>query len=143
MHAADAKMMETGDMSVNRKNRPDKMSPVFKIFSRVFPLFIKTGKFEVFIPDFTIDESFELSACGFDARIIHLPGHSKGSIGILTSESSLLCGDFLYNMLGFSYIDDLSDFRSSIEKLKKLNVNMVYPGHGRPFSMEGLLRKYN
>ena len=141
IHTADAEMVERGDMSVNRKTKPDKMSLIFKIISQIFPLFIKPGKFDVFSPDLTIDEDFDLSIYGLNARVIHLPGHSKGSIGVLTTEGNLFCGDLLYNMLGFNCIDDLSDYRSSIEKLKKLNVKMIFPGHGKPFSMDRFLRK--
>jgi hydroxyacylglutathione hydrolase len=142
IHAADAGMVERGDMSLNRKTKPDKMSLIFKIMSRIFPLFIKTGKFDVFKPDLAIDEGFNLSAYGSEASVVHLPGHSKGSIGILTAGGDLFCGDLLYNMLGFNCIDDLSDYRNSIEKLKKLNIRMIHPGHGKPFSMERFRRKY-
>jgi glyoxylase-like metal-dependent hydrolase (beta-lactamase superfamily II) len=29
----------------------------------------------------------------------------------------------------------------SIERLKSLNIRKVYPGHGRPFTMEELVQK--
>jgi hydroxyacylglutathione hydrolase len=138
--AADLPMVERGDMKWNRKARPDKFSLTFKIMSSVVPLFVKTGKIDTFKPDLTVDDSFDLSEYGFNARVIHTPGHSKGSIGVLTAEGDLFCGDLLYNMLGFNFIDDLADFQSSIEKLKKLNVKMVYPGHGRPFPAKRLLK---
>jgi len=142
MHAADAGMVERGDMSVNRKTKPDKMSLIFKIISWTTPLFVKPAKFEVFSPDLTIDESFDLSVYGSDARIIHLPGHSKGSIGVLTTDGDLFCGDLLYNMLGFNFIDNFADFRGSIEKLKPLNIKTIFPGHGKPFPMKRFLSKY-
>lgn len=142
MHADDAGMVERGDMSVNRKTKPDKMSLIFKVLSSVMSLFIKPGIFDGFKPDLTIDESFELSPYGLDARVIHLPGHSKGSIGVLTAGGDLFCGDFLYNMLGFNMIDNLSDHRTSIEKLKKLNIRIIYPGHGKPISIDRFRRKF-
>jgi glyoxylase-like metal-dependent hydrolase (beta-lactamase superfamily II) len=141
MHSDDTGMVESGDMSVNRKAKPDEMSFVFRMMSRVMPLFIRVGKLEVFKPDLTIDEDSDLSGYGFDVSVVHLPGHSKGSIGILTKDGDLFCGDFLYNMLGFSMIDDMSDHRTSIEKLRKLDVKTIYPGHGKPFPMTGFLAK--
>jgi hydroxyacylglutathione hydrolase len=134
IHPDDAPMVERGDISLNRKARPDKMSLIFKIISKIFPLFIKATKFEVFKPDLVIDENFDLSAYGSEARIVHLPGHSKGSIGVLTSGGDLFCGDLLYNMRGFDCIYDLNDFNQTMSNLKKLNVKTVYPGHGKPFS---------
>ncbi len=139
MHKNDLEMVERGDMSWNRKAKPDKVSFFFKVVS----LLVKPGKFESFIPDFFIDEGFELSKYGFEASVIHLPGHSKGSIGILTKDGNLICGDLIYNLgkPGFPfYSDDLTDFNTSIEKLKNLTINTVYPGHGKPFPMKKYLK---
>jgi len=142
MHADDSGMVESGDMSVNRKVKADKMSLIFRIISSVTPLFIKVGKFNVFKPDLAVDESFNLGTYGLDARVIHVPGHSKGSIGVLTAGGDLFCGYLLYNMFGFNYIDNLFDHKSSMEKLKKQNIKTIYPGHGKPFTMEQFRRKY-
>lgn len=141
MHIADVEMVKRGDMSWNRKAKPDKVSLTFRILTSVMPLFLKMDKLETFTPDLTIDEDFNLKNYGLDARVVHLPGHSKGSIGILTAGGDLFCGDLMYNMLGFNYIDDLSDYKNSIEKLKKLNVKTIFPGHGKPFSIEQFRRK--
>jgi glyoxylase-like metal-dependent hydrolase (beta-lactamase superfamily II) len=142
MHADDVGMVERGDMSWNRKAKPDKISMIFRIMGLIAPLF-KPGKFETFRPDLTIDESFALSPYGFDAQVLHLPGHSKGSIGILTSGGVLFCGDLIYNFFGKPgclYINDLADFYASVEKLKSFKINTVYPGHGKPFPMEQFIK---
>lgn len=132
-------MVERGDMSWNRKAKPDKFSVIFRIMS----FFVRPGKFDTFTPDLTIDESFDLSEYGLDARILHLPGHSKGSIGILTSGGDLFCGDLLYNIgIGIPFIDDLADFNASIEKLKSLGIRTAYPGHGKSFPMEQFMRRH-
>ncbi len=135
MHHGDVGMVERGDMSWNRKDKPDKMSIVFRIVSLV----VRPGKFDTFRPDLIIDEGFDLSEYGLDARVLHIPGHSKGSIGVLTRGGDLLCGDLFYNMgIGgrTPYIDDLSDCRTSVERLKRLQIATVYPGHGKPFPMD-------
>ena len=134
MHESDSGMVERGDMSWNRKTKPDKFSIIFRIMSS----FVKPGKFDTFKPDMTINEDFALSQYGFDALVLHLPGHSKGSIGILTTGGDLFCGDLVYNLVrpATPFIDDLADFSASIEKLKRFKINMVYPGHGKPFPMD-------
>lgn len=134
MHKDDAGMVERGVMGWNRKARPDRMSLLFKIITRV----VKPGKFATFKPDLYIDETFDLSAYGLAAKVLHLPGHSKGSIGVLTANGDLFCGDLLYNFFGrpnSQFIDDMSAFNASIDKVKKLNVQTVYPGHGKPFPL--------
>lgn len=35
-----------------------------------------------------------------------------------------------------SIMDDLTAAHVSLEKLKRVEINTVYPGHGEPFSME-------
>jgi hydroxyacylglutathione hydrolase len=84
MHPADSPMVEQGDMQWGRKAHPDRYSPVFKITSVVSTLFIKSGKFETFKPDVSVEDGLDLAVYGFDARIINTPGHSKGSISVLT-----------------------------------------------------------
>lgn len=154
MHAADAGMVERGDMSWNRKVKPDKINIIFKLMMSLMPLLAKGHKLQTFKPDFTIDEGFDLAEYGFDAKVLHLPGHSKGSIGILTTGGdlstlpsiagpALFCGDLLYNFFGKPgclYIDDLADFKASIEKLRGLEIKTVYPGHGKPFPLEQFLK---
>lgn len=152
LHPVEAPLVERGDMSCTRKAKPDKIGFIFRVMIPLAPLFFKTNAFEYFKPDFTVDEGFDLSEYGFNARILHLPGHSKGSIGILTPNDFSLqpagagpvvfCGDLLYNFIGrpsCQLIDDLADFNASLDQLKKLGVKTVYPGHGKPFPLEHAL----
>ncbi|MCX6255754.1 MAG: MBL fold metallo-hydrolase [Bacteroidia bacterium] len=144
MHFDDSVMVEQGSMNWNRKDKPDKFSLMFRAMS-LMSFFFNPGKFETFVPDIFIDETFNFSQYGFNAKIIHVPGHSKGSIGIMTTDGSLICGDFLYNFFGNpsqEFCDNLVDFYASVEKLKKLKINTFYPGHGKPFTMEQFLKKY-
>jgi hydroxyacylglutathione hydrolase len=106
---------------------------IFRVMSFIFGKIIKPSKFETFTPDIHFQDGQSLSEYGIDAVVLHLPGHSKGSIGILTDEGDLFCGDLRYNIPGFNFIDDLADYRSSIEKLKSYQINTVFPGHGKPF----------
>ena len=84
-----------------------------------------------------------MSAFGFDARVIHIPGHSKGSIGVITNTGDLFCGDLLQNTkkpAKNAMIVDDDAFDASVEKLKQLKINTVYPGHGKPFQMEQFIK---
>ena len=140
MHHDDSGMVEHGDMSWNRKAKPDKISITFKIMTTIFGKLSKPGNFNTFKPDFLVEDGQGLSEYGFGAKVLHLPGHSKGSIGILTAGGDLFCGDLLYNFAGFNFIDDLEDFHASIRKLKSLKINTVYPGHGKSFPMSSFYK---
>ncbi|HVP17516.1 MAG TPA: MBL fold metallo-hydrolase, partial [Spirochaetia bacterium] len=133
IHRDDAGMVEHGDMGWNRKKKPDAMSFIMKLMAFVMQVILKAAAFETFTPDLLVDESFDMSRYGLEASILHLPGHSKGSIGILTPAGALYCGDLLYNMPGFCCIDTLGDFESSVRKLKDRGITTIYPGHGKAF----------
>lgn len=136
MHEADSGMVEHSDMFWNRK------TPNFLVKSLMGFVF-RLGKMDRFKPDFYIKEGDNLSDYGFDAEVIELPGHSQGSIGLLTADGNLFCGDLLANEDKpdvWSIIDDHKAAKASVEKLKGRTINMVYPGHGRPFPMQLFLR---
>jgi len=136
MHYDDSGMVERGDMFWNRKNS----NILIKI---IFGLFFGLSKSDRFKPDFYIEDGYDFTGYGFDAKALHLPGHSKGSIGILTTDGNLFCGDLLINMnqpTPTSLVDDSAKLNVSIEKLKSLKINTVYPGHGKSFSMSSFTK---
>jgi glyoxylase-like metal-dependent hydrolase (beta-lactamase superfamily II) len=141
MHSLDAGMVERADMGWNRKAKADRYSLIFRLIGFAAKAFSGGDKFDKFEPDVLIDERFDLSTYGLKARILHIPGHSKGSIGLLTEGGELFCGDFAYNIPGFQFIDDLTDHSKSMEKLKQLRIETIYPGHGKAFPMSVLLRR--
>jgi len=125
-------MIERGDMFASRNSG----NPIFKAMA---PVLFKFGKSNRVTPELRLSEEFDLSAYGFDARVISLPGHSRGSIGILTSEGDLFVGDLLENTKQpalNSIMDNRAAAQASVEKLKNLNVKLIYPGHGTPFAMD-------
>jgi glyoxylase-like metal-dependent hydrolase (beta-lactamase superfamily II) len=140
IHSLDAEMVRNGDMSVGRKRLPDRNTFAFRLITRASGFLGKLGgtcvDFENLEPDVLLEDGQDLSAYGLAARVVHLPGHSSGSIGILTGDGDLFCGDLLVNVLRPAlhyYIDDLPQAKESIRKLSGLGVRTVYPGHGKPF----------
>jgi hydroxyacylglutathione hydrolase len=132
MHKADSGMVERGDMLWNR-NKPNMLIRI------VFRLFFRLSESDRFKPDVYIEEGYDFSGYGFDAKVLHLPGHSKGSIGILTARGDLFCGDLLVNTdkpAKNTLVDDSGALEASVDKLQTLEIKTVYPGHGKPFQME-------
>ncbi|MBY8999143.1 MAG: MBL fold metallo-hydrolase, partial [Candidatus Thorarchaeota archaeon] len=59
-------------------------------------------------------------------------------IGILTDNGDLFCGDLFSNVKKpepNSVVDDLDELNESIARVKDLQIEMIYPGHGQPFRM--------
>ncbi|MGB3459978.1 MAG: MBL fold metallo-hydrolase [Halobacteriota archaeon] len=128
MHHDNSGMVERGDTFWNRR----KGNILLGMIARILFGF---GKKERFKPDLYIEDGYDLSEYGFDAKVLYIPGHSKGSIGILTADGDLFCGDLLENTdkpVLSSIIDDLAAANASVEKFKSLKINTVYPGHGKP-----------
>lgn len=139
MHPDDLGMVEHGDMFRNRKAGNFIIRWLAKILFRL-------KESDRFKPDLFLEDGDDLSEFGFDARVLSIPGHSKGSLAVLTSGGDLFCGDLLENIKKpklNSIIDDLETASASIEKLKELTVSTVYPGHGRPFGLEQFIRDRN
>ncbi|MBU7000983.1 MAG: MBL fold metallo-hydrolase [Theionarchaea archaeon] len=138
MHHDDKGMAEHGDMFWNRKKGN-------VVLGMILPVLSGFGQKERFEPDVIVDEGYDLSEFGFDARVLHLPGHSRGSIGILTADGTLFCGDLLENRgtPGLSSImDDPDTAHASVERLKNVKIQRVYPGHGEPFLMEEFMKPF-
>jgi len=132
MHPDDAGMLEQGDMFFNRK-KPN------AVIAALLPLFAGFGKAERGKPDLLLREGDNLVGYGLDARIISIPGHSQGSIGILLASGDLFCGDLLVSSKSpglNSLIDDMPAAQASLQKLAGMQIGMVYPGHGDPFQLE-------
>jgi len=110
MHHEDTGMVEYGDMSWNR--RPP--NPIMRLFKSILGL----GKSDRFKPDLELEDGCDLSEYGLHANVIHIPGHSRGSIGVLTDDGILFCGDLLANTKKpdfWSIIDNFSEAKASAD----------------------------
>ena len=82
-----------------------------------------------------IKEGDDLSFYGINAKIIELPGHTAGSIGVDVEGTDLLVGDALDNWItpgtGHLY-SDRDALKLSAEKIRNLGARKIYYGHGKP-----------
>ncbi len=129
MHAADLGMAERGDMFCNRKKGN-------ALIRKLAPFLFGFGSKDRFTPDLLVDEGFDLSPYGLTAQLFSLPGHSRGSLGLLVvaqAGNSLFCGDLLENTTTpalNSIMDDPQAASASLARLNALPIHTVYPGHG-------------
>lgn len=82
-----------------------------------------------------VKDGDDLSAYGINARVIELPGHTLGSIGVDVEGRHLIVGDELDNWVkpgeGHLYYD-LDAIRKSADKIRALGERTIYYGHGNP-----------
>jgi len=143
VHRGEIDALRSGRMHASRSPNPDHRSPLFAFALRVMALLARLRgddtAFEPCEPDLLLDDCADLSAFGLAAEVLHLPGHSRGSIGVLTAERDLFCGDLFVNVTSPSVhylVDRRDEFTRSIARLAEICVRTVYPGHGRPFEFD-------
>ena len=81
-------------------------------------------------------------------KVMHLPGHSSGSIGlweeatgILFSGDAIYDGPLLYDLPG----SNIDDYIKTMEDLLQLDVRIVHGGHEKSFDrsrLSGIAKKY-
>jgi glyoxylase-like metal-dependent hydrolase (beta-lactamase superfamily II) len=140
MHPNDLPMAERGDMLANRKST----NFLNRMVAFLTPRLMGFNRSERFSHDLYLKDGDRLTEYGLEAEILSIPGHTQGSIGILTSNGDLFCGDLFENTTkpGLNTImDDLAAAQASVEKLKGYAINTIYPGHGESFQMTFLQSK--
>jgi len=133
LHKDDLSWAEKG---VSQKRKVMTFSA--KLFILIRKLFMRKFTYSLFKPDLFLTDGQELEEYGWDAKIVHIPGHTKGSIGILTHDGDLFAGDTFTNRgkPDVAYlVQDEIDLRNSLARLKELKIKTIYPGHGKPFEM--------
>ena len=67
-----------------------------------------------------------------DFKVIHTPGHTSGGI-CLWDGKNLISGDTIFAGGGVGRMDiggNYDDMKNSVEKLTRLDIKNIYPGHG-------------
>ena len=82
-----------------------------------------------------VQDGDDLGAYGIDAKVIELPGHTLGSIGVDVEGKYLIVGDALDNWIspGIGHLFyDRDAVRKSADKIRKMGNRTIYYGHGKP-----------
>jgi hydroxyacylglutathione hydrolase len=136
MHHDDSFMVENGDMSAKRKVKSFIMKFMHKFMARSKRFKSVIENFEKFKPDVLLSEGQSLKDFGFDATVLHIPGHTKGSIGILTAENDLFAGDTINNRGWAIIVADENELTDTATRLNSMTIRNIYQGHGKPFRMK-------
>ena len=80
----------------------------------------------------------------FDFKVIHTPGHCEGSICLYDEKSKILIsGDTVFRD-GIGRMDfptgNPKEMKNSLEKLTKIDISTIYPGHGPLSDKKNLLK---
>lgn len=94
-------------------------------------------------PATTVLRTGDVVDCGDRAfEVLHLPGHTPGSIGLWEAASgTLLSGDAIYDGPLLDALDgsDIDAYVATMEQLRELPVTVVHGGHEPSFGRERLV----
>ena len=103
-------------------------------------------QYEKVNPDIIVDEKYDLIDFEFNMYIIHTPGHSKGSMGIIIDNEIAIVGDAMFGVFGNSiyppFADDPETMVKSWNKLINTNCDLFLPGHGKEIRRKLLESQY-
>ena len=136
MHREDAPLTATRDLKIppGRTVEVDAAGSVLRAFGWVVPL-------ETFAPDVWLEDEMSLRDFGVDARVVHTPGHTPGSISIAFEDGTVFVGDAILNLLRVSFPlfwENATATRASARKIRSLQPRVCYTGHGREFDSNAL-----
>jgi glyoxylase-like metal-dependent hydrolase (beta-lactamase superfamily II) len=95
--------------------------------------------------DMVLQDSFDLKPFGVDAHILSTPGHTPGSVSVVTAEGEAVVGDLVGGglLLGLFFPDmprhhywmaSRDEVRASLKKLFARGIVKIYVGHGGPLN---------
>ena len=130
--------MSEKDINMIPDNR--KQSMLAKTFLGKIVLSVSLSSFEkdsldVFEPTIYLNSGDKLNEYGVDAKVVELPGHTEGSIGLEIEGDKLFVGDALMNMfyptISMLYTDE-EKMLESAKYIAKMGEKTIYFGHGKP-----------
>ncbi|MGC4846450.1 MBL fold metallo-hydrolase [Micromonospora sp. DT15] len=83
-----------------------------------------------------LDDGDRIDLGGRVLTVLHLPGHTPGSIALLEEHTgTLYSGDIIYEGALIDNLpnSDVAAYRRSMQVLVDLDVSLVHPGHGDSF----------
>lgn len=156
-HAGNTKVLKklTGTKIIVHESETDYLSkgchPLPEGTAPFFKLIILLGKintkprtiFNAVNPDITFDTTLDLEEFGFNAKIIHTPGHTLGSSSLIINKHAFV-GDTMFNIMGKIFPPFANDTKQLISSWKTLlshNPDFYYPAHGSRIKAQEFKKK--
>ena len=91
------------------------------------------------------DDENVLKTMGVDGKIVYTPGHTDDLISVILSNGDAFVGDSCMSNPGFLHYRPIEVYNlqlvfESWQKIIENGAKTIYPGHGKPFTVEELNR---
>jgi len=97
--------------------------------------------------EYLVDTIFDLNNIGFNAYIMHTPGHTSGSMSIIIDDTIAIVGDTMFGIFKWSvfppFANDIIQMIDSWGKLLKTDCLVFIPAHGSANSRSLVQKEYN
>ncbi len=135
--ASELKQMTGASLAIHAADAPilagkSRFKPVWGPLGILVKLFIAFTRFQPIEPDLLLEDNSEVG--GF--LVLHTPGHTKGSISLYTPGKLIFVGDAIYKRFAL----DAAQLRASLNKISKLDFDVLLPGHGDPLVSQAYTR---
>lgn len=130
MHREDADLLKDNMIQpLSAKSIPGRIVLAASVKS------FQKDKIAAFEPEIFLSDGDTLDAWGIPAKVVHLPGHTRGSIGLDVAGKHLIVGDALMNMfyptVSMLYYNR-TEMLESARKITAMGERTVWFGHGKP-----------
>ncbi|MBM3141525.1 MAG: MBL fold metallo-hydrolase [Chloroflexi bacterium] len=140
------------DAEAARKGQDPPLNPTGAIGRLFISLLTRRGpaKAPSFEPDILIDGEMDLKKFGIDGKIIHTPGHTPGSVSVISSGGEVIVGDLI--MRGIFrwwqpnyplFADNMAQLNESIQLILRRKPSKIFSGHSGPFNPKTVLRRFS
>jgi hydroxyacylglutathione hydrolase len=130
-HRSEASFLASGESIVpHGTNRLGRL-----LIDRLGRKFARSVVCEPCRADVLVDERLDLDGCGYNAYILHTPGHSPGSMSVIVDDEIALVGDAMFGIFPWSvfppFAADSEQMVASWGKLLATDCRLFLPAHGR------------
>ena len=121
------------------------------ILTRAMTRLLPLEQMSIKEPDYLIEDSFDLAPFGIRAGAYQTPGHTRGSISVMTYDGQAIVGDCLMAFLPWRtpgkpvIASDLSEIKASMEMLLSGGAKTFWLSHGRHYEaprIKGVLSEF-
>jgi hydroxyacylglutathione hydrolase len=130
VHRSEAGFLALGDSPLAKKCTFFSWCNM-NVFTKLARWLIKYPSVKV---DIMVDDKLDLSFLGFDAYIIHTPGHSLGSISVIVDGEIALAGSaisgFFPGLILPLFFEDKEKMITSLKRLFDTGCSIFIPAHG-------------
>jgi len=137
---------ESGNLTSGKGVIPRGTNPYTRFLTDNFSRLFASRRFKTCSYDILIDDYYSMKDWGFNAYIIHTPGHTPGSISVIVDDEVAIVGDAMFGIFRNSVFPpfglDEKQMVHSWVRLLKTGCTVFLPSHGSENSRELVIKDY-